>query len=86
MRKRLDSSDSSSEESAQQTSESDKESSTSSSNLEESLHKDQGEESLEDYTLPKNSQNRVGRWTHNEISNLKLAMAIFGDQSWKKIQ
>ena len=39
-----------------------------------------------DYTLPKNSQNRVGRWTHHELANLKLAMAIFGDQSWKKIQ
>ena len=36
--------------------------------------------------MPKNSQNRVGRWTQQELSNLKLAMAIFGDQSWKKIQ
>ena len=46
----------------------------------------EGEESPEEYTLPKNSLNRVGRWTNQEISNLKLAMAIFGDQSWKKIQ
>ena len=36
--------------------------------------------------LPSNSQYRNGRWTHHELSNLKLAMSIFGDQSWRKIQ
>lgn len=87
MRKRIDAS-SSSEESAQQSSESDsnKESSSSNSIKEETVPKEDSEDTPEDYTLPKNSQNRVGRWTHHEISNLKLAMAIFGDQSWKKIQ
>jgi hypothetical protein len=36
--------------------------------------------------LPNNALNRVGRWTNYELSKLKLSMAIFGDQSWKKIQ
>ena len=39
-----------------------------------------------DFILPNNAHNRVGRWTHLELTSLKLAMAIFGDQSWKKIQ
>lgn len=38
------------------------------------------------FSLPQNSQNRVGRWTNQELASLKLAMSIFGDQSWKKIQ
>lgn len=84
MRKRNDTSSSSEEQSSE--SESNKESSSSSSNKEEITHRDDADDSQEDYTLPKNSQNRVGRWTHHEISNLKLAMAIFGDQSWKRIQ
>jgi hypothetical protein len=36
--------------------------------------------------LPKNAQKRVGRWTHKELNSLKLAMTLFGDQRWKKIQ
>lgn len=39
-----------------------------------------------DSKFPPNYQNRIGRWTNLEISQLKIAMSIFGDQSWKKIQ
>jgi len=39
-----------------------------------------------EYDLPLNASNRNTRWTHSEKSSLKLAMTIFGDQSWKKIQ
>ena len=35
--------------------------------------------------VPPNSQNRIGRWSNQELGSLKLAMSIFGDQSWKKI-
>lgn len=38
------------------------------------------------FSLPENAQNRVGRWTHKELNNLKMAMTLFGDQSWRKIQ
>ena len=36
--------------------------------------------------LPKHATKRVGRWTHKELNSLKLAMTLFGDQRWKKIQ
>ena len=36
--------------------------------------------------MPKKARNRVGRWTSKELKNLKLAMTLYGDQSWKKIQ
>lgn len=36
--------------------------------------------------IPLNASNRNTRWTHSEKNSLKLAMSIFGDQSWKKIQ
>lgn len=56
LRKRIDVS-SSSEESAQQSSESDsnKESSSSSSIKEETVHRDDSEDTPDDFTLPKNS-------------------------------
>lgn len=38
------------------------------------------------FSLPENAQNRVGRWTHKELNNLKMAMTLFGDQAWRKIQ
>lgn len=40
---------------------------------------------LSEFDLPLNASNRNTRWTHSEKSSLKLAMTIFGDQSWKKI-
>lgn len=42
--------------------------------------------SVTNFHLPENAQNRVGRWTHKELNNLKMAMTIFGDQAWRKIQ
>ena len=38
------------------------------------------------YDPPEGAHNRVGRWTNTELTKLKLAMSIFGDQSWKKIR
>lgn len=33
----------------------------------------------QDSNVPMNSQNRIGRWTTQEINSLKTAMCIFGD-------
>jgi len=44
------------------------------------------ENSSPDVNIPPTYQNRVGRWTNSELASLKIAMSIFGDQSWKKIQ
>ena len=44
------------------------------------------EESNVNYDPPEGAHNRVGRWTNTELTKLKLAMQIFGDQSWKKIR
>ena len=41
--------------------------------------------SVNNFNLPENAHNRVGRWTHKELNNLKMAMTIFGDQAWRKI-
>lgn len=38
------------------------------------------------YQLPESANNRTGRWQPSELVNLKLAMGVFGDQSWRKIQ
>lgn len=70
--------------SSQQSSESESSGSSSKSKDEEEIMCEG--DLAEHYALPKNSQNRVGRWTQQELGNLKLAMNIFGDQSWKKIQ
>ena len=35
--------------------------------------------SVNNFYLPENAHNRVGRWTHKELNNLKMAMTIFGD-------
>ena len=42
--------------------------------------------SVAGFQLPENGVNRVVRWTGQEINNLKLAMSLFGDQAWLKIQ
>ena len=64
-------------------------SSTSSNNSSQSSSNPNSDKSSSDnssFQLPQNSNNRVGRWNQEELASLKLAMSIFGDQSWKKIQ